>query len=636
MAWNPETRYDTDCAVYGMTRGGLGNNNARQSERIQMNKRLTVQLLCAAMLTHAPHMILQAAPAAAPLVAATSQADQRLDRIASQYYLASARFDPLNASGNGDSRFDDQLGMGIEPLRRARQFVLLRQFQSRLHAIAPASLSPQARLDFDLLDYELKSSLAFEPFPDHLLPISQMDSVPVTLANYASGQGAQPLTTPAQYRAYLSRLSLLPAWIDQAILNMRSGMKSGVVQPRALVLAALPQFRQLVNSDPEASVFYTPIKNLPANFSAADQRSLTLAYRNQINQRLTPALQKLADFLEHDYLPAARASTGWSALPNGRNWYLTWVASQTTTDLQPEQIHATGLAEVARIQAQFARLGPTLGYTGPAAGLPAWMATQDRYRTFGSEQQILEAYRKLDATLQSRLPSLFSRLPQSPLEIRLEPELTRLTASDHYTPPADDHSRPGVFWAVVNDPKQYSSVGMTTLLLHEGKPGHHFQIARMHEMMLPDFRKFGGNNAYVEGWALYAETLGREMGLFEQPEVYFGHLSDEMLRAVRLVVDTGMHAKGWTREQSVAYMRETLGYDEATAVNATERYMAWPAQALGYKIGSLKILALRQRAQEALGARFSLPAFHEVVLGDGTLPLALLEAKVDRWIAANR
>ncbi len=609
-----------------------------------MIKRYAARLVGTAMLTCAPLGPLHAAPTAiagttmadgTAGVASASQGDQQVERIASQYYLATARFDPLNATSSGDSRFDDQLGMGIEPERRARQFALLRQFQSRLRAIAPASLSARARLDVDLLEYELKAALAFERFPDHLLPISQMDSVPVTLANYASGQGAQPLTTPAQYRAYLSRLTALPAWIDQAIANMRSGMQSGVVQPRALVLAALPQFRQLVSTDPEASVFYTPIKNLPTTFSDADRRSLTLSYRDQIRQRLTPALRRLSDFLEGDYLAGARSSTGWGALPDGRNWYLTWVASQTTTSLQPEQIHATGLAEVARIQAQFALLGPKLGYTGPAAGLPAWIATQKRFLSFSSEQEILDTYRKLDATLQSRLPTMFSTLPKSPLEIRLEPELTRLTASDHYTAPADDGSRPGVFWAVVNDPKQYSSVGMTTLFLHEGKPGHHFQIARMHDMTLPDFRKFGGNNAYVEGWALYAETLGSEMGLFEQPEVYFGHLSDEMLRAVRLVVDTGMHAKGWSREQSIAYMQATLGYDEATARNATERYMAWPAQALGYKIGSLKIMALRQRAQEALGAKFSLPAFHEIVLGDGILPLALLEEKVDRWIAAN-
>ena len=604
--------------------------------KLDMIRFFSIRMMCAVLLACAPQATLLAAPAPVARVAAALPADRQLDRIASEYYLATARFDPLNATSSGDSRFDDQLGLGIAPLRRARHYAQLRQFQRRLRSIASASLGTGTRLNFDLLDHELTTALSFERFPDHLLPISHMDSVPVTLANYASGQGAQPLTTPAHYRAYLQRLTALPTWIDQAIVNMRSGMKQGVVQPRALVVAALPQFRQLVTGTPESSVFYTPIKNLPATFSTEQQRALTLAYRTQIARRLMPALTKLADFLEHDYLPAARSASGWSALPDGRNWYLTWVGSQTTTDLQPEQIHATGLAEVARIQAQFALLGPQLGYTGPAAGLPGWMASQDRFYSFTSESEILDAYRQLNATLNARLPQLFSILPKSPLEIRLEPELTRLTASDHYTAPADDNSRPGVFWAVINDPKKYSRVGMATLFLHEGQPGHHFQIARMHEMTLPDFRKFGGNNAYVEGWALYAETLGKDMGLYDQPEVYFGHLSDEMLRAVRLVVDTGMHAKGWTREQSIAYMRATLGYDDATATNATERYMAWPAQALGYKIGSLKIMALRQRAQDALGAKFSLPAFHEVVLGEGTLPLDLLEAKVDRWIAASR
>ncbi|MBC7413789.1 MAG: DUF885 domain-containing protein [Herminiimonas sp.] len=602
------------------------------------------RVLCAAALACAHHASATAAPViAADAASATASratdataADRQLDRIASQYYLAAARFDPLGATQNGDGRFDDQLGMGIEPVRRARQFALYRQFQKRLQAILPATLGPRARLDYDLLDFELTSLLRFEAFPDYLLPINQMDSVPVTLANFASGQGSQPLTTPAQYRAYLRRLNALPAWIDQAILNMREGIRRGVVQPRALVVSALPQFRQLVSATPENSVFYTPVKNLPAGFTADERQHLTKEYRTAIAGRLTPALKKLADFLEREYLPAARTSSGWGALPDGRNWYLTWVAALTTTSLQPDQIHAIGLAEVARIQAQFAVLGPRMGYTGAAADLPTWVAAQDRFLGFTTEQQILDVYGALNATLKLRLPSLFSTIPTTPLEVRPEPELTRLTASDHYTPPANDNSRPGIFWAVVNDPKQYSSVGMTTLFLHEGQPGHHFQLARMHEMTLPDFRKFGGNNAYVEGWALYAETLGKELGLFEQPEVYFGHLNDELLRAVRLVVDTGMHAKGWSREQSIQTMRQTLGYDEATARNATERYMAWPGQALGYKIGSLKIMALRQRAQDALGAKFSLPAFHEVVLGDGTLPLALLEAKVDRWIAASR
>jgi uncharacterized protein (DUF885 family) len=249
---------------------------------------------------------------------------------------------------------------------------------------------------------------------------------------------------------------------------------------------------------------------------------------------------------------------------------------------------------------------------------------------------VIDAYRKLDAQLRQKLPQLFSLRPKTPLDLRLEPELSRATASDHYTPPAADGTRPGVFWSVVNDPTQYPKPGMVTLFLHEGQPGHHFHIALMQEMNLPNFRKFGGNNAFTEGWALYAETLGTEMHLYDQPEDWFGHLNDEMLRAVRLVVDTGMHAQGWTRERSIKYMRETLGYPEALARSETERYMAWPGQALGYKVGALKIQALRHKAEKELGPKFSLPKFHEIVLNEGTLPLSLLEAKVDRWIAASR
>jgi uncharacterized protein (DUF885 family) len=526
--------------------------------------------------------------------------------------------------------------MSIAPAVRAKQFALYRGFQKRLQAISPMQLVQRDRTSYDILNYELAMALRFEAFPEHLLPINQMDSLPVTLANYASGESAQPLTTVREYKAYLNRLAQLGPWIDQAIANMREGMRTGVVQPKAIVQSTLPQYQKLAVGTAEASSYYAPIKNMPKSFSAADRRALTDAYRSTIGKKLNPALARLARFLETDYLPAARTSTGWSALPHGADWYLARVASQTTTTLTPEQIHATGLSEVARIQGEYAKTGPKMGYDGPAAGLPTWVLTQPKYKPFKTDQEVIDVYRGLDAQLKTRLPALFSLRPKTPLDLRLEPELSRATASDHYSPPAVDGSRPGVFWSVVNDPKEYGSTGMVTLFLHEGQPGHHFHIALMQELHLPNFRQFGGNNAFTEGWALYAETLGKEMGLFDKPEDYFGHLNDEMLRAVRLVVDTGMHAKGWTREQSITYMRETLGYPESIARSETERYMVWPAQALGYKIGALKILELRKRAETELGAKFSLPAFHEVVLGEGTLPLALLEAKVDRWIAANK
>ncbi|UTY56785.1 DUF885 family protein [Massilia sp. erpn] len=600
-----------------------------------MNHRIALSTLAAAVfLAWTPAQAATPAPAASTLAApATSQAaaKKQLITLADAYYDALARFEPVGATESGDNRFDDQLGLSIAPAQRAKQFARYRQFAKRLAAIPRGQLSRADQIHYDVLDFELKSLLSFAAFPEHLLPLNQMDSMPVTLANYAGGEGSQPLTTVKQYQAYLSRLRQLPAWIDQAIANMREGMRQNVVLPKALVVSTLPQFQKLLSASPEQSIYYTPISKLPASFSAADKAKLSKAYRTTVSQ-LEPALQRLASFLEKDYLPASRDSAGLGALPQGAAWYQARIAASTTTNLDPDTIHAIGLKEVARIQGQFAVLGPKLGYDGPAAGLPVWVSQQAKFFPFKTEDEVQAVYRKLNTVLDSKLPAMFTLLPKAPLDLRLEPELSRATAADHYTAPAADGSRPGVFWSVVNDPTKYGNTGMNTLFLHEGKPGHHFHIALMQELDMPKFRKFGGNNAFTEGWALYAETLGQEMGLFDDPAQYFGHLNDELLRATRLVVDTGLHAKGWSREQTIQYMKDTLGYD-AVAKSETERYMAWPGQALGYKIGSLKIVELRKRAQQALGDKFSLPKFHEVVLGDGTVPLSLLEAKVDRWIA---
>jgi len=594
-------------------------------------------LAAATLIACAPAQAAASAKAAvAHQSAANPQAAKKLNLLADEYYDALARFDPVAASESGDNRFIDQIGMAISPAERARQFARYKTFVKHLHTIKRDQLNSRDQTSYDILDYELGMALRFEPFPEHLLPLNQMDSMPVTLANYASGEGAQPLVTVQDYRAYASRLAQLGPWVDQAIANMREGIKRGIVHPRPVMLSALPQFKQLVAATPEASIYYAPVKKFPAGFSDADKRALTKLYADAIGTSLNPALKRLSAFIEQDYLPATRTSTGWNALPNGAAWYQVRVASQTTTDLKPEAIHEIGLREVARIQGEYGRIGPKMGYTGPAAGLPAWVAQQARFKPFKTEQEVIDVYRKLDAQLRTKLPSMFNLRPKSPLDLRLEPELSRATASDHYTPPAVDGTRPGVFWSVVNDPTQYGSTGMVTLFLHEGQPGHHFHIALVQELGLPNFRKFGGNNAFTEGWALYAETLGKDMGLFDKPEDYFGHLNDEMLRAARLVVDTGIHTKGWSREQAIAYFSQTLGYSEPESRAQIERYMVWPGQALGYKIGALKITELRRRAEAALGAKFDLRAFHDLVLGEGTLPLALLEKKVDRWIAASK
>lgn len=567
----------------------------------------------------------------------TANPQQKLLALADRYYVASAEFNPLEATYHGDAGYDDKLPMTLKPEVRARQIAFWKNMVKELKTLAVGQLSGQDRVTYDILLHELEGNLSLAAYPDHLLPINQMDSIPLTLAHFGSGQSAQPLNTPAQYDAYLSRIAHLPDWLNQATSNMRTGKKRHITLPMALVNSLLPQFKQLASGKVEDHPYYLPIINMPASFSDADKTRLREAYQREITQKTLPALKEFYQFLHDDYLPSARPSTGWGALPNGAAWYRAWVAEQTTTNLTPEQIHAIGLKEVARIQSEYAILGPKLGYHGDAQGLPGWMETQTTYRTFKTEKEILDAYKAIDQEIRKHLPTYFGKIPKAPLEIRSEPEISRETASDHYTSPALDGSRPGVFWAVINNPADYASTGMKTLYLHEGQPGHHFHLASLQELDVPKFRRVGGNVAYTEGWALYAETLGKEMGLFaNDPPAYYGHLSDEMLRATRLVVDTGMHAKGWTREQGIKYLQQTLGYTEAASRQAIERYMAWPGQALGYKIGSLKIMELRHLAEAELGQRFDLRQFHDAILSDGTLPLSLLETKMRKWIAEQK
>lgn len=594
---------------------------------------LAVALACAGL----GGMQAQAAEAAAaqpvPKSVAESAAAHELAALADRYYEAQARFEPLNATFAGDNRFDDLLPMTLVPAVRARQYAMLHEVHEQLTRIDRSKLSPADGTTFDILAFELAALLRMEPFKDYLMPMTHMDSLPVVLANFGGGQGSQPLTTVAQYDAYLKRIAALPQWTDAAIANMRSGMREKIVLPKALVLGLLPQIKSLAAASVAKSDFYTPIGNLPATFSAGEKARLKGAYGNAVRENVLPSLRKLAVFLENDYLPAARESAGWSALPGGAAWYQNWVAVQTTSTMAPDEIHRIGLAEVARIHAELAKLGPKLGYSGAPSGLPRWLAQQEKYRPFKTDEQVLQAYRDINARLQPKLAQLFATLPKAPLEIRAEPPLSRDTASDHYTGAAADGTRPGMFWAVIPDPSGYASTKMTALFLHEGNPGHHFQLSKQQDLPVPKFRKFGGNNAYIEGWALYAESLGKEMGLYEDPNAYAGFLMLDLRRAARLVVDTGLHAKGWTREQTVQYLIDEAGDTKDSAVNATERYMAWPGQALGYKVGALKIQELRERASKALGPRFKLAQFHDAVLAEGSLPLGLLETRINAWIA---
>lgn len=565
-----------------------------------------------------------------------AQPNARLAQIADRYFEDHLILNPLEASSlTGEARFDSQLNVTIAPAQLAKERALSQRVLEQLAAINVKSLSPADQMTYAVLKRQLEEQIAGDKFPGELMPIDQYGGLPVYLAQLGSGQDIQPLKTVKNYDDYLKRLRKLPAWIDQAIINMRGGIKRGVVMPKPLMVSGAPSIKALAEKDVEKSVFYAAIKNMPATFAAEDRMRLTTQYKQAIQQILLPSAIKLNAFLEQEYLPKTRASAGIAAIPNGAAWYAHQVKHHTTTDLTPDEIHALGLKEVARIRAEMAKVQASYKFEGSVTEFLKWHEKQAQFRPFKTEKDVLDAYEAINKKVAPKLAQLFGRMPKVPLEIRPEPELTRATASDHYSGPSADGTRPGVFFAVIEDASKYRTTGMTTLFLHEGQPGHHFHVALQQELSLPKFRKYGWVTAYGEGWALYAETLGREMGLYDDPNAYLGHLQDELLRAVRLVTDTGLHAKGWTREATMQYMMDNEGVVEAEARRATERYMAWPGQALAYKIGALKIQALRERAQQKLGSKFSLKDYHDLVLSDGVLPLAVLESKVDGWIATQ-
>ncbi|MBI3715639.1 MAG: DUF885 domain-containing protein [Betaproteobacteria bacterium] len=567
---------------------------------------------------------------------AKPDAGTQLASVAEKYFQDSLALNPLEGTQiTGDAKYEDKLDIGIAPAHIAKTKALILRVQGELKAIDKSALSAADRLTYDLLVEKMRDELEGLRYPIELMPINQYGGVPVYVAQFGSGKQIQPLKTVKNYENFLKRLEKLPEWVDQAIANMRLGMQRGIVMPKILIERSLPAIKALTEKDASKSVFNLAITVMPADFSAEDRTRLTEAYRNSIVTKLQPAMQRLYDFLEKDYLPKGRASSGIDALPFGKDYYAYAVRHYTTTSMTPAQIHELGLREVARIRAEMQKIQAHYQFKGTLTEFLKWADGDPQFKPFKAEKEVLDAYAELNKKILAKLPDLFGRAPKAPLEIRPEPELTRATASDHYSRPAVDGSRPGVFYAVIEDAAKYSNTGMTTLFLHEGQPGHHYHIAIQQELPLPSFRKHGWFTAYGEGWALYAETLGHEMGLYTDPNAYLGHLNDELLRAVRLVTDTGLHSKGWTREQTIQYMMDTQGYSESESRRATERYMAWPGQALAYKIGALKIQELRSRAKDKLGDKFSLKAYHDLVLADGAVPLTILEAKVDHWIAAQ-
>jgi uncharacterized protein (DUF885 family) len=414
---------------------------------------------------------------------------------------------------------------------------------------------------------------------------------------------------------------------------MREGVAKGVVQPKVVIERTLPQLAAQIVDDPKQSVFWQPVLNFPAGLGVADRQRLLKAYEAKISQQVVPAFRRLHDFLRDEYLPKARDSIGLSELPNGATWYAYLVRYHTGTSMTPQQVHELGLSEVARIRTEMERIKEQVGHGDDLRSFFDALRADPRFY-FKEPAELLAGYGALRKRVSSALPLLFGVKPKSTFEIRaVEAFRAPSEAAASYQPPSGDGTRPGVFYVNTHDLASRPTYSMEAIYLHEAEPGHHLQIALAQEAKgLPRFRRFAWDTAYGEGWALYAESLGRDLGLYTDPYSAFGALSTEMWRAVRLVVDTGIHAKGWTRAQAIEYFKANTALGLADIEAEVDRYIAWPGQALAYKVGQLEILRLRRLAAQKLGVRFDVREFHSQVLGSGSVPLPVLEAKIERWL----
>jgi len=597
-----------------------------------------VAVLLSACAAQSPAPVERATSTAAlPAVAEPATEARRLDELVEAYFEEQLRLNPLLATSIGDKRYNDQYPVSISPEFRAKAEQLERDYLARVQQIDPSRLSGQDLLSYQVFKSAREREIEGFRFPSHLIPLNQFYSAPNGFAQLGSGNGMQPFETVQDYENFLKRVDGFVAWVDQAIVNMREGVQKGYTLPRVLAERVLPQLQAHVVAKPEDSVFFGPIRKLPGSFSDADRERLAAAYREAIETRLVPAYQRLHDFIRDEYLPRTRTTVGLDKLPDGAAWYAYRVQEMTTTDLTPAQIHDIGLAEVKRIHAEMRGVMQQVGFDGTLAEFFVFLNNDPQF-FWPTREALIQGYVDIKHRVDPQLPKLFETLPKADYEVRaVEPFREKSAAGGSYQAASEDGSRPGIFYANAYDLKARPKWAMEALSLHEGNPGHHFQISIAREQKdLPRFRRFGGYTAYSEGWGLYAESLGPDLGMYSDPYQYFGRLEGELFRAIRLVVDTGLHSKGWTREQVLEFIDANSATSDARAVAETERYIAIPGQALAYKIGQLKISELRARAEQALGPRFDVRKFHTVILAEGALPLDVLEEKVDRWIATQK
>ena len=568
-------------------------------------------------------------------------AHDRLFQLFKESDEAYLKRNPLQALYRGDYRYADRLGDLYSDAHFHGEKVAAEHDRAALAAIPRGELGATDQIAYDVFQYQTRDTLrALQPELLQLteaLPMNHFYGLHTQYPTISSGQGGGPYATVEDYENSLKRNRDFATNVDQAIVQWRKGEAEGVVDTKLTVRNMIEQINNQLKLKPEDSPYWGPIKAFPGSVNAAERARLTKDFRASLTTVIYPALTRLRDFLKDEYLGHARAGVGLMYMKGGDALYRYQVQSTTTLPMTPEEIHQLGLSEVARITKDFENVRAEVGFKGNLHQFFDFMRTSPKFQPKSRDQLNRDFYR-IKTAVDAKVPQYFSVVPKTPLVIRPYPPFReKFEAGGSYDAGTPDGSRPGTFYFNAYDLPSRFTWEETTLFLHEGEPGHHFQISLAQEdTALPSFMRFGGNTAYVEGWALYAETLGYPMGFYKDPYQRFGTLNDEMLRAMRLVVDTGIHAKGWTRDQAIKYMLDNSGESRTDATAEIERYIAIPSQAVAYKIGSLTIQRLRKKAEAELGPRFDVREFHDQVLNTGALPLSILEAKINRWIASKK
>jgi uncharacterized protein (DUF885 family) len=597
-------------------------------------------LLTAMLLVAAP-CVLGATQAPAPAAQPQASAHERLFELFRQSDQASLRRNPLQALYRGEMGYAAGLGDLYSDAHYQAEKAADEHDLAALHRIPRGQLNATDRIAYDTFESQTQDALrGFEPDILRIteaLPMNHFFGLHTDYPTIVGGQGAAPFRSAKDYESNLKRNRDFAANIDEAIAQWKKGEAEGIVDTKLTVRNMIEQLDSQLKLKPEDSPYWGPIEGFPSTIPAADRARITAEYRQSLTDVVYPALQRMRDFLANDYLAHAREGAGLMYMKGGDKYYRYLIEQTTTEPLDPEKVHELGLSEVARITKGFEDVQRQVGFKGTLHQFFDTMRTNPKFQP-KSKEELEQGFAAVKRKVEAKVPQFFSRTPKAGLVIRPYPAYReKFEAGGSYEQGTPDGSRPGTFYFNAYDLPARFTWEETTLFMHEGEPGHHFQISLAQENpKLPAFMRFGGNTAYVEGWALYAESLGYPMKMYTDPYQRFGNLNDEMLRAMRLVVDTGIHSKGWTREQSIQYMLDNSGESKTDATAEVERYIAIPSQALAYKIGQLTISRLRDEAKAKLGDKFDIREFHAQVLDTGALPLPILEKKIDDWVAAKQ